>query len=179
MLFWNMEMGNSDVFSLQHSGLNEFLFAPVGTEPNGTSLSLLSVFARLGADPWGEAGRLAKLPKHDAIDSLATTIAEMPRSAWSLPDATTIATRLVALLPSRGTPSAPSSAAPARAAKGVRNLQSIWVAIAAVGGVLLLAYSMGFLTPGGTVGSSGDDVSSFTPTTNTGQAPAGGGKVPR
>ena len=30
-------MGNSDVFSLQHSGLNEFLFAPVGTEPNGTS----------------------------------------------------------------------------------------------------------------------------------------------
>jgi hypothetical protein len=179
MLFWNVEMGNSDVFSLQHSGLNEFLFAPVGTEPNGTSLSLLTVFARLGADPWGEAGRLAKLPKRDAIDSLATTIAEMPRSAWSLPDATTIATRLVALLPSRGTSGASSGDAPARAAKGVRDLQSIWVGIAAAAGVLLLAYAMGFLTPGGSRGSLDDGVSTFTPGTDTLPPPAGGGKVPR
>ena len=63
-------MPSSDPFAFQQSGLNEFLFAPVGTEANGMTLSLVSVFARLGSDPWLEAGRLAKLPKSEATESL-------------------------------------------------------------------------------------------------------------
>src|SRR4051794_1793417 len=63
------------------------------------TLSVLSVLARLGVDPWQEAERLAKLPQTAAADGLAQMIAAMPASLWSLPDATTIATRLVALLP--------------------------------------------------------------------------------
>src|SRR5579863_8936243 len=94
-------MQNSEVFALQRSGLNDFLFASVGTEPNGMTLSLVSVFARLGSDPWREAGRLDRLPTAEAITSLARTIAAMPMSVWALPDATTIATRLIALLPAR------------------------------------------------------------------------------
>jgi hypothetical protein len=94
-------MSSSDAFALRRFGLDEFLFASIGTEPSGMTLSLLSVFARRGDDPWNEAGKLVGLPKGDAIDSIAQAIVRMPRSVWTLPDATTIATRLVALLPIR------------------------------------------------------------------------------
>jgi hypothetical protein len=94
-------MSSSDAFALRRSGLDEFLFAPVGTEPSGLTLSLLSVFARRGDDPWKEAGKLVGLTKGDAIESLAQAISGMPRSVWTLLDATAIATRLVALLPTR------------------------------------------------------------------------------
>jgi hypothetical protein len=90
-----------DVTALQRSDLNEFLFADVGTEANGMTLSVASVFARQGNDPWREAGRLAELPKADAIDHLARMIAGMPRSLWGLPDAGVIAVRLTRLLPVR------------------------------------------------------------------------------
>jgi hypothetical protein len=94
-------MTSSDAFALRRSGLNEFLFASVGTEPNGMVLSVLSLFARLGDDPWKEAGKLVGLPEGEAIESLAQAISGMPRSVWTLLDATAIATRLVALLPTR------------------------------------------------------------------------------
>ena len=92
-------MPSSDAFAFSRSGLNEFLFAPVGTEANGMTLSVVSVFARLGNDPWLEAGRLARLPKLEATESLARIIANMPASVWPLQSATAIAVRLVALLP--------------------------------------------------------------------------------
>ena len=76
-------MASSDAFALRQSGLNEFLFAPVGTEANGMTLSLVSVFARLGNDPWLEAGKLARLPKSEAIESLARLIAGMPTSIYA------------------------------------------------------------------------------------------------
>jgi hypothetical protein len=94
-------MANSEVFALQNSGLNDFLLSTVGIEANGMALSVISVFARLGCDPWREAGRLASLQKPAAIDSLARTIASMPASMWPQPDATTIAARLIAALPAR------------------------------------------------------------------------------
>jgi hypothetical protein len=94
-------MTSSDAFALRRSGLNEFLFASVGTEPNGMVLSVLSLFARLGDDSWKEAGKLVGLPEGEAIESLAQAISGMPRSVWTLLDATAIATRLVALLPTR------------------------------------------------------------------------------
>jgi hypothetical protein len=102
-------MASTDAFALRHSGLNGFLFAEVGIEASGMTLSVLSTLARLGVDPWQEAERLAKLPQPAAVDGLARMIAAMPASLWSLPDATTIATRLVTLLPVHGDS---SSAAP-------------------------------------------------------------------
>ena len=50
-------------FSLPHSDLNDFLFATVGEEQNGMPLNVVSGLTRLGLDPWGEAARLAVLPK--------------------------------------------------------------------------------------------------------------------
>ena len=90
-----------DVTTLQRSDLNQFLFADIGTEANGTTLSVLSVFARRGSDPWTEAGRLAGLSKAEATDSLARMIANMPNSLWTLPDAVAIAVRLIGMLPAR------------------------------------------------------------------------------
>lgn len=92
-------MAHADAFSLQNSELNRFLFADVGIERNGSSLTVLSLLARLNRDPWREAGRLAKLPEAEASDSLARIIATMPASMWRLPEAAVIATRLVDLLP--------------------------------------------------------------------------------
>jgi hypothetical protein len=99
--FQGVTMPSLDAFALRRSGLNEFLFASVGSEPSGLTLSLLSVFARQGDDPWKEAEKLVGLPKRDAIESVAQTLVRMPRSVWTLLDATAIATHLVALLPTR------------------------------------------------------------------------------
>ena len=44
-----------------------FLLESVGVDENGMTVSVLSTLARLGLDPWEEAGRLAVLPKKAAI----------------------------------------------------------------------------------------------------------------
>jgi hypothetical protein len=94
-------MSHSDVFALKNSGLNEFLLAEVGTEINGSQLTILSVLARLGKDPWTEAARLARLPKSSTIDYLASSISQMPLCPQALVDAPTTAARLTLLLPSQ------------------------------------------------------------------------------
>jgi hypothetical protein len=107
-------MHHVDMFSLRHSNLNPFLFADVGAERNGETLRVVSVFARRGDDPWHEAGLLAALPSAGAIEKLAFTIAGMPNSIWTLADATKIATRLVALLPTHPSGGVPESSGRAR-----------------------------------------------------------------
>jgi hypothetical protein len=86
-------------FSLLHSDLNDFLFASVGEEQNGVTLSVVSALTRLGVDPWEEAARLTPLPKASAAEALATLIARLPiRRTQSLDDLA-ISRRLVELLP--------------------------------------------------------------------------------
>ena len=89
-------------YSLGHSEYNDFLFAVVGEEKNGLRLTVLSALARLGVDPWGEAARLSKLPKEAATGALEATIASLPDGAWAASEARSIAVRLVACLPKRG-----------------------------------------------------------------------------
>jgi hypothetical protein len=48
-------------FSLLHSDLNDFLFAPVGDQQNGMPLNVMSALIRLDIDPWKEAKRLVDL----------------------------------------------------------------------------------------------------------------------
>jgi hypothetical protein len=92
-------MAQSDVFALKNSGLEPFLFAEVGDEPNGSGLTVLSLLARLGHDPWAEAARLVDLPKAAAIDSLAGSMARMPVCARVPAEARATAARLILLLP--------------------------------------------------------------------------------
>jgi hypothetical protein len=88
-----------DVFALANTGLDVFLRAEVGTEPNGSPLTMLSLLARSGFDPWAEAARWARLPRAATIDRLAGLIVQMPLCPKSLFDARGTAARLADLLP--------------------------------------------------------------------------------
>ncbi|MEJ0020893.1 MAG: hypothetical protein WDN25_30965 [Acetobacteraceae bacterium] len=135
-------MPRSDAFAFQRSGLSDFLFAPVGIEANGMTLSVVSVFARLGDDPWAEAGRLAGLPKSEATASLARSIASMPTSIWPPQAATAIATGLIALLPA--SVGRPSPAAPvAQRRTSPRHFLRIGVVLVCVATVL--AFEVGLI----------------------------------
>ena len=92
---------NRDVFALRRSRFDAFLFADVGTEPNGSTLTMLSLLARLDNDPWAEAARWAVAPKGAAVDWLTSLISSAPLEPQSQAGARTTATRLVSLLPSR------------------------------------------------------------------------------
>ncbi|MGO9999451.1 MAG: hypothetical protein ACLPKW_17150 [Acetobacteraceae bacterium] len=94
-------MSSPDAFALKNSGLNAFLFAEVGTELNGSQLTILSILARLGQDPWAEAARWAQLPKAAMIDCLVHSIAQMPLCPQAFVEARATASRLVLLLPTQ------------------------------------------------------------------------------
>jgi hypothetical protein len=79
--------------------LDKFLFAAVGEEIEGAPLSVVSALARLGLDPWEEAGRLSALSSHEAIEQLARLVAELPGRPCPLAEARRIARPLVVLLP--------------------------------------------------------------------------------
>jgi hypothetical protein len=80
---------------------NDFLYAPIGGAPNAMPVSVLSALSRLDIDPWLEAATLSALPKEDATQRLATTIARLPGRQWALADCDAIAERLTRLLPRR------------------------------------------------------------------------------
>jgi len=94
-------VSRADHATLQNLGLNPFLFADVGTEPNGSTLTMLSLLARLGQDPWIEAARWAKLPKTTAIESLAQVISGVPLSDRTISETRAVAARLAMLLPTQ------------------------------------------------------------------------------
>ena len=88
-------------YSLGHSEYNAFLFAAVGEDKVGLSLTVLTALTRLGFDPWREAARLSGLPRETAARVFAVTIAMLPEGAWKGSDSEMIAARLVNCLPER------------------------------------------------------------------------------
>jgi len=78
---------------------DSFLFAPVGAEESGMSLSVLSMLARLDLDPWQEAAQLAALSRESATLKMVSLLGALPNRSLKDPDGLTIATRLVAMLP--------------------------------------------------------------------------------
>jgi hypothetical protein len=116
---------NVDVFDLKSSDFNPFLFANVGTELNGSTLTVLSTLARLGKDPWGEAARWRQLPITSATDCLAQSIAQMPLGPQSIAGARATAAELIHLLP------APCQLIELRRSRGhVVGLTPMWVSTA-------------------------------------------------
>jgi hypothetical protein len=76
-----------------------FLYAAIGEEENGASLSVISALARLDLDPWREGARLAGLPKAAALQALTPMIAALRGGRWERSEIPAIASRLVQLLP--------------------------------------------------------------------------------
>ena len=91
-------MPSHDVFALDRSGVNGFLFAVIGTEAGGSRLTVLSALARLGKDPSAEAALWARMPKAASSKALVATIAQMPVSPENQLAAENTAARLVQLL---------------------------------------------------------------------------------
>lgn len=88
-------------FSLLQSEFNDFLFAPIGEEGNGTILTVLSAFARSGVDPWQESARLGQLSTDLATERLTSIIAGLPNGRWAPSEVRSIVARLIDLLPAR------------------------------------------------------------------------------
>jgi hypothetical protein len=135
-------MPRSDAFAFKKSGLNAFLFAEVGTEVNGSPLTILSVLARLGQDPWVEAARWAKLPKAAIIDCLAQSIGQMPLCPQALTDARLTATRLILLLPTQS-PVSEQGFRPV----GALSSMPRWIPVALVFGALALGVMYNTMMP--------------------------------
>ncbi len=102
-------MSKPDVFALRNSAFNTFLFADVGTELNGSTLTMLSALSRLGEDPWATAARWATLPQAAAIDSVAACIGGMPLEPAELAKVRLTATRLALLLPGQVSTASPGT----------------------------------------------------------------------
>ena len=98
---------------------DRFLHAIIERECNGTDLSVLSLLARVGHDPWAEAARLAGLPRAAAVDSLAATIACLPGESRTRAHARAVALYLLPLLPSKDHPAPGTPAAGRRQGSGV------------------------------------------------------------
>ena len=86
------------------SEFNDFLFALVGEDRHGMPLSVVSVLARMGLDPWVEAACLADLPAETAARKLAAWLDALSDPALKPASPDTRAVRLIALLPRRETP---------------------------------------------------------------------------
>jgi hypothetical protein len=85
------------------SEFDAFLFAPLGEDRNGLSLSVISLLARMNLDPWEEAGDLATLPAEAAASRLGVALATLTDPVLRQANSRTLVLRLLALLP-RGAP---------------------------------------------------------------------------
>lgn len=82
----------------------DFLYAPIGCESNGMTLSVLSALARLNVDPWREAAKLSALPKDTAAKRLAILLPQLTAGGLAPKDCEPTAERLIQLLPCRSNP---------------------------------------------------------------------------
>jgi hypothetical protein len=92
-------MTQTDVFAFDNAGIKPFLFAEIGVEPNGSALTVLSLLARLGDDPWSLAMSWVRLPKQAVIEQLSARIRQAKLSGPVATEPRGIASRLIGLLP--------------------------------------------------------------------------------
>ncbi|MDU8912844.1 hypothetical protein [Aestuariicoccus sp. MJ-SS9] len=119
-----------------------FLHAPLGEDRRGSSVTVLSMLARLGVDPWSEASELSRLPAAAArqrLEALMTRFHDVPTP---VPDRSRIVSGLLALLPRRATTAiSPQDGTSAKLALPPQGSPFYWIVAAAlfVGWVAMLA----------------------------------------
>ena len=122
---------------------DDFLFARIDEDSEATPLSVLSVLARLGVDPWEEAAKLSRLERVSAAKRLVEFIAATPGASSAYLSAKTVSDRLIDLLPSSaGVTIQPSEERGVRALTKSRLLRSWPVVIAVILTVLLIVMSL-------------------------------------
>ncbi|MCH8467338.1 MAG: hypothetical protein LAT78_12335 [Roseinatronobacter sp.] len=97
-------MSRMDHFRQGGTPFDGFLYADLGQDDDGNTVSVLSALARLGRDPWDEAAELSVLSNAAAqtrLEQLLSRFADVPEDNRN-PRATI--PRLVALLPAAFSP---------------------------------------------------------------------------
>jgi hypothetical protein len=158
--------------SLPGAEFNDFLFAPIGEDRNGMLVSVLSGLARLDVDPWQEAENLTHLPGEAAALRLASLIGTLRDTETAYLDPSTIAARLIALLPQRDGSKNQSSNMP-RGNGTTTSSKSWWIYLS----LMSLALSAQFMIAskqlptkaGGVQDTTSSTASSQTPPVNSGQ----------
>ncbi|MCD1618034.1 hypothetical protein K7H20_08230 [Salipiger manganoxidans] len=107
-----------------------FLYAPVGTDRKGSSVTVLSALARLGLDPWTETAALVALSRDAARVRLGLLLSKV----WDVPalgrDHGTVAQELTLLLPDTPPKAAPTWQAAPLAAGRLGSSTAIWMIFA-------------------------------------------------
>ena len=92
-------MSRMDHFRQGGTPFDGFLYADLGQDRAGNTVSVLSALARLGHDPWDEAADLAALPRVGARCRIAEMLSRFPDVPACGSDTAATVERLVALLP--------------------------------------------------------------------------------
>jgi hypothetical protein len=95
--------GTTNAASVVHTDtrFDNFLFAAIGENKNGISITVLSALAGLNIDPWDEAAELSQLPINAAGQRLASLMSGLPDCS-PVTLAPTSIERLIGLLPAGG-----------------------------------------------------------------------------
>ena len=129
-------------------------------------LTVLSALARLGLDPWAEAGRLTALPKETAAAAIDCLLA--------LKGDLRTATRLAALLPMRNSLGPVNQGPSGKVQATVKNRAGILLAIWLAGGILYLLSTshtrMAINAPSPAIGATGATGAAVAPGTPTPKA---------
>ena len=94
-------MANAPIELGQDPQFEPFLYAPVGEDRHGATVTVLSMLARLGVDPWGEASELASLPRSAARQRLEALMARFSDVATLVTDRNNVISGLLAVLPGK------------------------------------------------------------------------------
>jgi hypothetical protein len=82
------------------SRYDDFLYAVICEDRNGTQVSVISALTRLDIDPWAEAARLDAMTETHAKARLMATLDRASGQNWNRSQKDAVARRLIELLPS-------------------------------------------------------------------------------
>ncbi len=102
-------MENTTKHLTRDPAFDRFLGAMVGEDRSGTDVTVLSMLARLGVDPWDEASTLAGMgdaPARKRLQALLSRFRDVPSL---LPDSHETVARLLAFLPRARASARPSA----------------------------------------------------------------------
>lgn len=123
-------MAGTDVLNPHPPELERFLYAYVGEDRKGSSVTVLSALARLNRDPWAESAELAALSREAAgarLGSLLSRFRDVPGLGQ---DDGALARDLTGLLPERA--ARPGSAGTAAKIGVPITSGAFWVILAAL-----------------------------------------------
>lgn len=114
------------ILSPNNPDFERFLYAPVGEDRAGSTVSVLSVLARLNLDPWAEAAELAALSRQAAGARLGLLLSRCRDVPQLGQDHQAVADDLARLLPERPARNASSGTA------GPKGMTLSWGTILAI-----------------------------------------------